>query len=248
MSDELCPCDLVTLDVFDLLTDTERQVMQSDLAECPELEDELADFRRAVATIPYTAPAMPLAASLKGRLFERINAEQIESEVESELTPEAAKDFSLQNATIAGSVNESTAVVNSPLGQVKNAFQLANILLRQVTSGDRLTVRSQSLAWQPHRIVGVSLAILYLDLAQREATALVRAEPGVQYPLHRHTSDEEIYMLEGDLIVDSATYRAGDYIRSKSTSNHAPSTVGGCMFLVRTSIDNDYFDDLVLQN
>lgn len=248
MSDELCPCDLVTLDAFDLLSDTERQLMQSALADCPELEEELADFRRAVATIPYTAPAIPLAASLKSRLFERINAEQIESEVASELIPAAAKDFSLQNATTAELVNESTAVVNSPLGQVKNAFQVANILLRQATSGDRLTVRSQNLAWQPHRIEGVSLAILYLDLARREATALVRAEPGVQYPLHRHTTDEEIYLLEGDLVVDGATYKVGDYIRSKSTSAHAPSTVGGCMFLVRTSIDNEYFDDLVLQN
>jgi len=248
MSDELCPCDLVTLDAFDLLSDTERQVMQSDLADCPELEEELADFRRAVATIPYTAPAIPLAASVKSRLFERINAEQIESEVESAFTPEAAEDFGLQNATTARAVNESTAVVNSPLGQVKNAFQVANILLRQATSGDRLTVRSQNPAWQPHRIVGVSLAILYLDLARREATALVRAEPGVQYPLHRHTSDEEIYLLEGDLMIGGALYGAGDYIRSKSTSNHAPSTVGGCMFLVRTSTDNEYFDDLVLQN
>ncbi len=248
MSDELCPCDLVTLDAFDLLSDTERQGMQSDLVDCPELEEELADFRRAVATIAYTAPAIPLAASLKGRLFERINAEQIESEVESELTPAAAEDFSLQNATTAEPMNQSTAVVNSPLGQVKNAFQLANILLRQATSGDRLTVRSQSLAWQPHRIVGVSLAILYLDLAKREATALVRAEPGVQYPLHRHTTDEEIYMLEGDLVVDGVTYKVGDYIRSKSTSNHSPSTVGGCMFLVRASIDNEYFDDLRLQD
>ena len=88
----------------------------------------------------------------------------------------------------------------------------------------------------------------HLDLAKREATALVRAEPGVQYPLHRHTTNEEIYLLEGDLVVDSATYKAGDYLRSKSTSNHSPSTTGGCMFLVRTSIDNEYFDDIVLQN
>ncbi len=128
MSDELCPCDLVTLDAFDLLSDTERQLMQSALADCPELEEE------------------------------------------------------------------------------------------------------------------------HLNLAKREATALVRAEPGVQYPLHCHTTDEEIYLLEGDLVVDGATYKAGDYLRSKSTSNHAPSTTGGCMFLVRTSIDNEYFDDLVLQD
>ena len=248
MFDELCPCDLVTLDAFNLLSDPKRQTLQSYVAECPELEAELADLREAVAAIPYSAPSAPLSASLKSRLFERINAEQIELEVESELTPEAAEGSSLQSATTAGAVNESTAVVNSSLGQVKNAFQVANVLLHQATSGDRLTVRSQNLAWQPHRIVGVSLAILYLDLARREATALVRAEPGVQYPLHRHTTDEEIYLLEGDLVVDGATYKVGDYIRSKSTSAHAPSTVGGCMFLVRTSIDNEYFDDLVLQD
>jgi ChrR Cupin-like domain len=248
MIDELCSCDLVTLAAFNLLSDPERQTLQSYVAECPELEAELADFRAAVAAIPYSVPVAPLSASLKGRLFERINSERLESEGEPEFEPEMAEGSSLQGAATAEALHESPAVVNSPLGQVKNAFQVANVLLRQVTSGDRLTIKFQDLAWQPHRVEGVSLAILHLDLVKREATALVRARPGVQYPLHRHTSDEEIYMLEGDLVVDDATYRAGDYIRSKSTSAHAPSTVGGCMFFVRTSLDNEYFDDLVLQN
>lgn len=240
MTDEFCPCDLVTLDAFELLGDAEHEALQGYLAECPELEAELADLREAVAAIPYSAPAVPLSPSLKGRLFARINAESAE--------PEDAAIATSQGRAAPGWLQDSAELVKSPLDQVKSAFQIASILLRQATSGDRLSVRSQDLAWQPHRVTGVSLAILHLDLANRAATALVRAEPGVQYPLHRHSGDEEIYMLEGDLIIDEARYGPGDYIRSKSTSTHAPSSMGGCMFFVRASLDNEYFDQLVLPN
>lgn len=240
MIHESCPCDLVTLEAFELLTDAERRVMEGYIAECPELEAELADFRSAVATIPYSAPAAPLSGSLKDRLFARINAEPFEEDIE-------LAETSLQNLSDSGVLNYSPTSVESPLNQVKTAFQVANVLLRQATSGDRLTVRFKDLAWQPYRVPGVMVAILHLDLAKQEAAALLRAEPGVQYPIHRHAVDEEIYMLEGDLIIDGKVYGAGDYIRSKPTSTHAPSTAGGCMFFVRTSLHDEYFADLALQ-
>ena len=252
MTYESCPCDLVTLEAFELLTDAERQVLEGYIAECPELEAELADFRSAVATIPYSAPPAPLSDSLKDRLFARINAERFEENVEERFKnhaePELEEMSIVQDTSNSRLVNYPYTAVDSPLNQVKKAFQVANVLLRQATSGDRLTVRFQDLAWQPYRVPGVMVAILHLDLAKQEASALLRAEPGVQYPIHRHAVDEEIYMLEGDLIIDGQVYGAGDYIRSKPTSTNAPSTAGGCMFFVRTSLHDEYFADLALQD
>jgi hypothetical protein len=49
-----------------------------------------------------------------------------------------------------------------------------------------------------------------------------------------------MFMLEGELRFGDTTYRAGDYIRSEAGSVHGSSeTAGGCMFLLRASLDNE---------
>ncbi len=103
-------------------------------------------------------------------------------------------------------------------------------------------VRSPELEWRSHTVPGVEIAMLHTDLVKREIVGVFRAEPGMQYPMHRHAAFEEIYMLQGDLVVDDAVYCAGDYIRSQPGSSHQPYTVGGCMFFFRTSMDDEYPD------
>ncbi|KAM3095707.1 cupin domain-containing protein [Phormidesmis sp. 146-35] len=108
--------------------------------------------------------------------------------------------------------------------------------------GDRF-VRAEDQVWQPHPFVPrVTIAILHRDRTDRKLTCLLRAEAGVTYPTHRHASVEEIYMLEGDLEVAGQVYYGGDYIRSSQGSSHAPHTQGGCMFLIKTSLDDEYFN------
>jgi anti-sigma factor ChrR (cupin superfamily) len=105
-----------------------------------------------------------------------------------------------------------------------------------------LVMRSQNLVWQPHSVPGVTLATLHVDPVKREITGLLKAEPGVRYPLHRHRAIEEMFMLEGDLAIAGEVYGAGDYIRSHPGSSHAPETRDGCMFFFRTSLDDEYPD------
>ncbi len=102
-------------------------------------------------------------------------------------------------------------------------------------------LRSQDLKWQPHRIEGVQVVHLSVDLVRRQRSLLVKAAAGVVYPFHRHQGFEEIYMLEGELVLDGEVYFAGDYIRSSPNSIHAPSTSTGCMFLIHACIDDEYF-------
>jgi anti-sigma factor ChrR (cupin superfamily) len=106
------------------------------------------------------------------------------------------------------------------------------------------TIRAADLDWQPRRIEGVHAVLLFRDEVSRTHHFLVKAAPGVVYPLHQHEGIEEIYMLEGELIIDDRVYLAGDYIRSYPNSIHAPSTTTGCMFLIRACIDDNY--DLAL--
>lgn len=101
------------------------------------------------------------------------------------------------------------------------------------------TVRAADVHWQPHRIPGVAIAKLYEDLVKREIVCLLRAEPGVQYPQHRHALTEEIFMIEGDLVINEQIYGKGDYIRSAPGTIHSPYTQHGCMLFIRTSLDNE---------
>jgi quercetin dioxygenase-like cupin family protein len=123
-----------------------------------------------------------------------------------------------------------------PVSQAESPLQP----IREQASPPLVTVRSQQLHWRRHPVPGVEIAILHRDRTRRKQTAILRAAPGVRYPLHRHTATEEIYMLSGDLVVEDEVYNAGDYIRSEANSAHAPYTVGGCMFFVRSSIDDEY--------
>ena len=108
-----------------------------------------------------------------------------------------------------------------------------------------VTFRSSDLKWRPYRAAGVEVALLYLDRANRMSSALLKAAAGVIYPLHQHQGIEEIYMLEGELVIDGQVYRTGDYIRSYPNSIHAPSTSTGCMFLIRGCLDDNYDENIM---
>ncbi len=189
-----CFCELAPLYALDLLDETERAWVEQQIADCPELADELAGYEAGMATMPYSLPALPVAANLKERLFDRLQLP----------TPKLA----------------------TKPHDLASAFRV---------------VRSQKLKWRLHSRPGVQIAIVHRDVNRREISGLLKAEPGVTYPVHRHAATEEILMLEGDLTLNGEVYGALDYIRSLPDSVHQPShTTNGCMFFFRTSMDDDY--------
>ncbi|MEG4914558.1 cupin domain-containing protein [Microcoleus sp. T2B6] len=104
-----------------------------------------------------------------------------------------------------------------------------------------LIVRSHDVKWKSYGVPGVSFGKLYIDKKKREITCLMRLEPGVTFPMHRHAASEEVLVLEGDLIVEGEICHQGDYIRSVPDSTHSPLTQGGCLLLMKTSLDNEMF-------
>lgn len=200
-----CFCELAPLYALDLLSEPERLWVEQRLAESPELLEELEQHEIGATAIPYSVPAVPMAANLKDRLF---------ASLELELpAPEAQQ----------------------PLPEVPE-----NILPQF------LAIRNSDVQWQPHRVPGVEVAIFHRSESKREIVGLLRAAPGVIYPLHQHATGEDIYMLEGDLVVGDEVYGAFDYIHSEPGSAHAPYTTGGCMFFFRTSMDDEYPDLVVV--
>ena len=99
--------------------------------------------------------------------------------------------------------------------------------------------RSHEVKWKPFGVTGISIGRLFTDKEKREITCLMRLEPGIEFPLHRHAGVEEIFMLEGDLVVEGEVCHQGDYIRSLPGSTHSPITRGGCLLLVKSSVDNE---------
>lgn len=189
-----CFCELAPFYALGTLSEVECQWVEQHIAEYPELAEELAEYEAAVVALPYGAPPVALASSLKDRLFSGLG-------LTVPVDPEPKIDLDQQSVW---------------------------------------TVRSQDLQWQPHPTPGVQIAIFHTNPLAREISGVLKAEPGVVYPRHRHAAVEEIYMLEGDLIVEEQTYGAGDYIRSQAGSIHAPHTIGGCKFFFRTSMDDEY--------
>lgn len=68
-------CELAPLYALEMLSQTERAWIEQQIAEYPELAEELAAYQSAVTAIPYSAPTLPMAANLKERLFERLELE-----------------------------------------------------------------------------------------------------------------------------------------------------------------------------
>jgi ChrR Cupin-like domain len=188
-----CFCELAPLYALNVLSQEEKIWVEQELVESPELEEELTAYQSAITSIPYSAPALPMAVDLKARLFDRLG---LDTPV-SEMVP---------------------ARIPVPY----------------------LAIRSQDLDWQPYATPGVAIAIVHRDESTRELVGFLRAEAGVRYPFHSHAKSEELFMLEGDLVIGNEVYGAGDYIRSSPGSSHAPYTNGGCHFFFHTSMDDEY--------
>jgi putative transcriptional regulator len=97
--------------------------------------------------------------------------------------------------------------------------------------------------WQPHQLPGMQHRVLHVDEKRREITMIVRANAGAKYPSHRHASFEHLLMLQGELLIGETNYGPGAFISSTPDSIHPPSlTATGCMFLLRTSLDDQVLE------
>jgi len=89
---------------------------------------------------------------------------------------------------------------------------------------------------------GISCKLLATDTEKHRVSMLVRLAPGTDYPPHRHAGVEEVYMLDGELIVDDERFNPGDYRRGEPGGiDHRVWSETGCTCVLITS-----FHDAIL--
>lgn len=83
---------------------------------------------------------------------------------------------------------------------------------------------------------GIDCMLLATDAERDRVSMLVRLAPGAEYPPHTHAGVEEVYMLQGVLIVDDKKLHPGDHLRSEpGTSDHRVWSETGCSCVLLTS-------------
>ncbi len=108
-----------------------------------------------------------------------------------------------------------------------------------LNSAGLLIANSNEIPWEPGSIPGCWSRLLFEDTLRKYHTSLVRLDPGTVYPAHRHAGIEELYLMEGDLIVEGYTMHPGDYCRAEAGSLHGEiRTDSGCKFIAVASLDD----------
>jgi ChrR Cupin-like domain len=75
-SEANCFCDLAPLYALGVLSDAERQWVEQQIADSPELAAELTQYQIAVTAMPYAVDSLPSIDEMqviKGKLFDRLN-------------------------------------------------------------------------------------------------------------------------------------------------------------------------------
>jgi DNA-binding NarL/FixJ family response regulator/quercetin dioxygenase-like cupin family protein len=103
--------------------------------------------------------------------------------------------------------------------------------------------RTETAVWQAGRAPGCWAKTLFVEKESDISTSLIRMDPGTRFPRHRHAGTEEVFLLEGDLVVEGEKMKPGDYCRAEIGSTHAESyTDSGCVFLLKASQLDELFE------
>jgi len=106
-----------------------------------------------------------------------------------------------------------------------------------------IIARAEMINWQSQRVPGCWIKPLLVEQQGKIATSLVRMDPGTHFPAHRHGGPEEVFLLEGDLVVEGQKLKPGDYCRAETGTIHSESyTESGCLFFLKASQLDENFE------
>ena len=97
-------------------------------------------------------------------------------------------------------------------------------------------------------IPGMSWHKISYDDDTHIGSYISKLEPGTKTIPHRHTGNEEFYIIEGELIdSDGTIFKKGDFVSFEPGSEHSSYTKTGCMILTfmrgKNEIISDYDKD-----
>jgi hypothetical protein len=86
---------------------------------------------------------------------------------------------------------------------------------------------------------GVFCKLLATDTTYHRVSMLVRLAPGTDYPPHRHAGVEELYLLDGELMIGDKKLYPGDYNRAERDSvDYRVWSETGCTCVLVTSTED----------
>ena len=109
------------------------------------------------------------------------------------------------------------------------------VKLRQYEGTDRphVSLRTGEMEWSPGQNPGTWVKMLFSHPDYKDATYLIKAEPGCEVPRHDHPGGEEIFVLEGTLEDEFGRHGPGKWVRNPPGSSHAPKSPDGAIVYVK---------------
>jgi anti-sigma factor ChrR (cupin superfamily) len=132
-------------------------------------------------------------------------------------------------------------VVSSPADLLRPSTSRWELLARRIaaeTGEEPLVPAPERRADQDWLAVapGISCKLLATDTERDRVSMLVWLAPGAPYPPHRHAGVEELYLLHGELMIESRKLYPGAYTRAApGTGDHFVWSETGCMCVLLTS-------------
>ncbi|WP_291946431.1 cupin domain-containing protein [Chitinophaga sp.] len=97
--------------------------------------------------------------------------------------------------------------------------------------------KSNHTTWEPLIEKGVNYNGIYVkslrydEASGRSKTILLKFDAGAKYPYHNHPAGEEIFVLEGEALVEGTTLQQGDYLYTPPGFKHAVYSPNGATLL-----------------
>lgn len=106
-------------------------------------------------------------------------------------------------------------------------------------------VRKKQKEWQPLVEKGVHYpgiwvkSLLFNEEQGRSTTIQLKFDPGASYPYHNHPAGEEIFVLQGEAIIENQLLSEGDYLYTPAGFKHSVYSKTGCLlfFVVPEEIE-----------
>jgi putative transcriptional regulator len=126
------------------------------------------------------------------------------------------------SATLRDRLLKSASTVTSAQRYASFADRIAQLTdLAKDKANDLLNALDDAARWVGG---GTETALFHVDGGPRVANAIVgfvRMREGARFIEHEHVGDEVMLILQGGLVMNGKTYRAGDEIPSKGGTSHS---------------------------
>jgi DNA-directed RNA polymerase specialized sigma24 family protein len=130
------------------------------------------------------------------------------------------------------------------LGVLRPSASLQAVLARRIAeeTGTKAALPTAPQWFEPkwERVgPGIECKLLATDTERHRVSMLVRLAPGASYPAHVHAGTEELFLLDGELLIDERKLFPGDYyFAGVGTGDDRVWSETGCTCVLVTSISD----------